>query len=152
MLLYSSAQKLYISPVFLSLPMVEIKPIDAVEAKPGRYVIFDGHACVVKSLEISRPGKHGHAKCRIEAVGIRDGKKIIKIMPGHDKIESPVIEKKTAQVLSVHGDSANVMDMESFETFDIKIPDELKGKVSEGVQVQYWIVLDEKIIQDISNK
>ncbi|MDP3728092.1 MAG: translation initiation factor IF-5A [bacterium] len=130
--------------------MGEIKPIDAVEAKPGRYVIFDGHACVVKSLEISRPGKHGHAKCRIEAVGIRDGKKIIKIMPGHDRIESPVIEKKTAQVLSVHGDSANVMDMGSFETFDIKIPEELKDKVVEGVQVQYWVVLDEKIVQDIA--
>ena len=56
--------------------MVEIKPIDAVEAKPGRYVIFDGHACVVKSLEISRPGKHGHAKCRIEAIGLKDDKKI----------------------------------------------------------------------------
>ena len=122
--------------------MVEIKPIDATEAKPGRYVIFDGHACVVKSLEISRPGKHGHAKCRIEAIGIKDDRKIIKIMPGHDKIESPVIEKKTAQVLSVHGNTANVMDMDSFETFDIKIPDELKEKIQEGVQVQYWVVLD----------
>lgn len=130
--------------------MVEIKPIDATEAKPGRYVIFDGHACVVKNLEISRPGKHGHAKCRIEAVGIKDGRKIIKIMPGHDKIESPVIEKKTAQVLSVHGNTANVMDMESFETFDILIPEELKAKVVEGIQVQYWIVLDEKIVQDIA--
>ncbi len=129
--------------------MGEIRPIDAVEAKPGRYVIFDGYACVVKSLEISRPGKHGHAKCRIEAVSIRDGKKIIKILPGHDKIESPIIEKKTAQVLSVHGTSANVMDMTSFETFDIKIPEELAGKVAEGIQVQYWVVLDEKIVQDI---
>ena len=127
--------------------MVEIKPIDAVEAKPGRYVIFDGHACVVKSLEISRPGKHGHAKCRIEAMGIKDGKKIIKIMPGHDKIESPVIEKKTAQVLSVHGDSANVMDMESFETFEMQIPEELKGEVKDGMQVMYWEVLDARIIK-----
>jgi len=130
--------------------MGEIRPIDAVEAKPGRYVIFDGTACVVKSLEISRPGKHGHAKCRIEAVGIRDGKKIIKIMPGHDRIESPVIEKKTAQVLSVVGSTANVMDMASFETFDITVPEELKDKVQEGVQVQYWVVLDEKIMQDIA--
>ncbi|MSR86067.1 translation initiation factor IF-5A [Candidatus Woesearchaeota archaeon] len=130
--------------------MGEIKPIDAVEAKPGRYVIFDGVACVVKSMEISRPGKHGHAKCRIEAISIKDDKKIIKIMPGHDRIESPVIEKKTAQVLSVHGNMANVMDMGSFETFDIKIPDELKEKVQEGVQVQYWVVLDERIVQDIA--
>ena len=129
--------------------MGEVKPIDATEAKPGRYVIFDGYACVVKSLEISRPGKHGHAKCRIQAVAIKDGRKIIKIMPGHDKIESPVIEKKSARVLSVMGDRANVMDNDSFETFDIIVPEELKEKVKEGVQVTYWVVLDEKIVQDV---
>jgi translation initiation factor 5A len=130
--------------------MGEVRPIDATEAKPGRYVIFDGFACVVKNLDISRPGKHGHAKCRIEAIAIKDGRKIIKLMPGHDKIDSPVIEKKTGQVLSISGDVANVMDMESFETFDMKIPEELKDKVKEGSSVSYWTVLDEKIIQDIS--
>ena len=73
-------------------------------------------------------------------------------MPGHDKVESPNIEKKIAQILSDVGNKANVMDMESFETFDMIIPDELKAKVFEGVQVTYWIVLDEKIMQEISNK
>lgn len=129
--------------------MGEVRPIDAVEAKPGRYVIFDGFACIVKNLEISRPGKHGHAKCRIEAITIKDGRKIIKLMPGHDKIDSPVIEKKTGQVLSLSGNIANVMDMESFETFDIIIPDELKAKVKEGTQVMYWVVMDERIVQDV---
>ncbi len=132
--------------------MGEVRQIDALEAKPGRYVIFDGFACIVKNVEISKPGKHGHAKCRIEAIAIKDGKKIIKVMPGHDKVESPIIEKKIAQILSVVGNKANVMDMESFETFDMIIPDELKAKVFEGVQVTYWIVLDEKIMQEISNK
>jgi translation initiation factor 5A len=131
--------------------MGEIKVIDATEAKPGRYVIFDGFACVVKNLEISKPGKHGHAKCRIEAVAIKDSRKIIKVMPGHDRIESPVIEKKNAQVLSIMGDKANVMDSESFETFDILIPEELKDKVKEGVNVTYWVVLDEKIVQAVMN-
>ncbi|MFH1972617.1 MAG: translation initiation factor IF-5A [archaeon] len=130
--------------------MGEIKQIDATGAKTGRYVIFDGQACIVKSIEISRPGKHGHAKCRIEAVTIKDGKKIIKIMPGHDKIESPVIEKKKAQVLSVNGNQASVMDMETFETFDIEIPEELVGKVNEGTIVIYWGVLEDKLMKQIS--
>jgi len=129
--------------------MGEIKLIHATETKPGRYVIFDGKACVVKSLDISRPGKHGHAKCRIEAVAIIDGKKIVKIMPGHDNVESPIIEKKTAQVLSVAGDKASVMDMESFETFDLTISEELKDQIEEGITVTYWIVLDDKIIKEI---
>ncbi len=38
------------------------------------------------------------------------------------------------------------MDNESFETFDLKIPDELKGQVKEGSVINYWIVLDEKIL------
>jgi len=134
------------------ISMGEIKQIDATGAKVGRYVIFDGQACVVKNVEISRPGKHGHAKCRIEAVTIKDGKKIIKIMPGHDKIESPVIEKKKAQVLSLSGNMVNVMDMETFETFDLEIPDELKDKIVEGTIVLYWTLMEDRIIKQIANE
>ncbi|RKX56725.1 MAG: translation initiation factor IF-5A [Thermodesulfobacteriota bacterium] len=123
--------------------------VDAGSLKPGRYVVFDGEACVVKSIQTSRPGKHGHAKCRIEAVTLKDGRKIIKVMPGHDKVASPIIDKKTAQVLSVNGDTANVMDMETYETFDLKIPEELQGQVVEGAQVLYWVMLGEKIMKQV---
>ena len=51
------------------------KLIGATEAKPGATIMVDGVACVVKSNDISKTGKHGHAKCRIEAIGIIDGKK-----------------------------------------------------------------------------
>jgi translation initiation factor 5A len=141
---------LYIS-VFSYHVMGDVKQIDATHAKPGKYVVFDGQACIVKNLEISRPGKHGHAKCRIEAVTIKEGKKIIKIMPGHDSIDSPIIEKKQAQVLSVIGEKANVMDIETYETFDITIPEEFREKLAEGSQVLYWIVLDEKIVKEVKS-
>jgi len=129
--------------------MAEIKQVQVTGLKSGRYVIIDGVACKVTKMDVSKPGKHGHAKCRIEAVGIIRGEKKVVVLPGHDKIDSPVIEKKSAQVLSVHGDDANVMDEESFETFDLKIPDELKGKVEEGSKVLYWIVIDEKIMMEL---
>ncbi|MBT3323812.1 translation initiation factor IF-5A [archaeon] len=129
--------------------MGEVKQIHATDAKPGRYVVFDGKACVVKNLDISRPGKHGHAKCRIEAVSLIDGKKTVKLMPGHDKLDSPIIGKKTAQILSVTGDKANVMDMETYETFDLEIPSELKEKVKEGVTVLYWIILEDKVMKEV---
>ena len=117
--------------------------------KPGRYIIFDDKVCILKSLETSRTGKHGHAKCRVEAIGVLDNSKIIKIMPAHEKVEVPIIEKKNAQVLSIQGDTANVMDMESYETFDLKIPDELKGNIKEGVKVAYWIMLDNKVLKEV---
>ena len=70
-------------------------------------------------------------------------------MPGHDNIEVPIIEKRTAQVLSLHGDMANVMDSETYETFDLKIPEEFKDQVVEGSSVLYWTILDEKIIKQV---
>jgi len=98
-------------------------------------------------MDKSSTGKHGHAKFRIEAVSMMDGKKIITVLPGHDPIESPIIEKKNAQILSIHGDVANVMDMETYETFDLKIPEELKSVVKENDIVIYWIILDNKIMK-----
>ncbi|MEK6904486.1 MAG: translation initiation factor IF-5A [Nanoarchaeota archaeon] len=127
--------------------MSDIKQANATEIKPGNYVIFDGKACVVKDVQKSKPGKHGHAKCRIEAISIIDDQKIIKVMPGHDRVDVPIIEKKNAQVLSVAGESANVMDTETYETFDIKIPGEMKGQIKEGSSVVYWIVLGQRVIK-----
>ena len=117
--------------------------------KPGNYVILDDIACTVKSVQTSRPGKHGHAKCRIEAVGMIDGQKKIIVAPAHDKIDVPIVIKKTAQVLSINNDVANVMDSESYGTFDLKVPDDLKDKVTEGSQIVYWIILNQKIMKQL---
>ncbi len=125
------------------------KPVSVSSLKKGSTVVIDGAACKVTDLQVSRPGKHGHAKVRMTAVGIVDDKKRVIIMPGHDHIDTPIIEKKTAQVLSVSGDTANIMDMESYETFDLKIPSELKGKCIEGSTALYWIILNEKVMKEI---
>ena len=52
-----------------------LKLINAAEARPGVAIIVDGVACLVKSNDISKTGKHGHAKCRIECISVIDGKK-----------------------------------------------------------------------------
>jgi len=126
--------------------------VSAGSLKPGRYVVIDGAACVVKSVQTSRPGKHGHAKARVEAVGLIDGVKRIIIKPGHDMLESPLIKKEVAQVLSISGEMANVMDVKTYETFDLKIPEELVKKVKEGCQVAYWIILNDKVMQQVRSE
>lgn len=80
--------------------------------KKGSNVVIDDVACTVTDLSVSRPGKHGHAKVNFMAVGILDGRKRNVVMPGHDDVDVPLIEKKNAQVLSVSGTHANVMDSE----------------------------------------
>lgn len=128
---------------------MDIKLTEVTSLKKGNYVILNGAACTVSDLQISRPGKHGHAKVRLSAVGIIDRKKRIVVMPGHDKIEVPIIDKRTAQVLSMSNDTANVMDMETYETFDLKIPEDLKASCVEGVTILYWVILNDKVMKQV---
>jgi translation initiation factor 5A len=125
------------------------KVVGAGTLKEGSYILIDGAACRVSSSETSKSGKHGHAKVRIVAIGLIDEKKREIVTPAHDNVEVPIVEKKSAQVLSVSGNMANVMDEESFETFDIKVPEELKATVVPNCKVLYWIILGEKIMKQL---
>ena len=98
-----------------------LRLINATEAKPGTTIMIDGEACTVRSNDISKTGKHGASKCRIEAIAIFSGKKKVNAVPGHERFEVPMINKRKAQVLSLSGNSASVMDLESYETLDVPI-------------------------------
>ncbi len=131
--------------------MSSSKLAPATSMKKGSYIALDGEACKVVSTQISRPGKHGHAKIRIEAVGLIDEKKREVVMPGHDNVEVPIIEKRNAQVLSVQGDTANVMDSETYETFNIAIPEDMKADVIEGAIVLYWDILGNRVMKQLKS-
>jgi translation initiation factor 5A len=125
-----------------------LKIIGATEAKVGTNILLDGRPCVVKKVDVSKTGKHGHAKCRIEAVGILDNSKKVFVIPGHDKLEVPLVTKQKGQILSISGNTVSVMDLESFETIEIECPDEeLKSQLEENCNVEYWDVEGEKIIK-----
>tara|TARA_Y100000310_G_C20560138_1_gene752642 strand:+ start:699 stop:1088 length:390 start_codon:yes stop_codon:yes gene_type:complete len=125
------------------------KVIDATEMRVGTYLLLDGVAHQVKKMDISKTGKHGHAKVRFEASSILTGKKKVNVVPGHDKFEVPMIDKRQAQVLSVSEDIASIMDSENFENFDLKIPEELKDSLVDGVTVEYWDVEEDKLIKRV---
>ena len=131
--------------------MGEVKQVGIGTLQKGSYCVIEGVACRVVDIQISRPGKHGHAKSRISAVGLLDDKKRVIVAPSHDNIDVPLVEKKTAQVLSINGSMANVMDIETFETFDLKIEDELKAEITEGCNILYWIVLNDKVMKQVKS-
>ncbi len=123
------------------------KIINATEVRVGTNIILDGRPSTVKKIDISKTGKHGHAKARIEAVGMIDGTKKILVIPGHDRLEIPMVEKRKAQVLSI-GDHVNLMDLESFETLDIECSDpEVKSQLVEGENAEYWDIEGVKVIK-----
>ncbi|MFH1626588.1 MAG: translation initiation factor IF-5A [bacterium] len=122
------------------------KIINATEVKVGTNILVDGKPCTVKKVDISKTGKHGHAKARIEAVGIIDGNKRVFVIPGHDKLDVPLVNKNKAQVLSI-GDKVSVMDLETFETFEIDCSEEIKSQLEESGNCEYWDIEGEKIIK-----
>ena len=118
----------------------------AKELKPGKYVIIDGIPCRVVSVDISKPGKHGAAKMRIVAMGVFENVKKTLLTPSDAEVEIPIIKRKTAQVLSVSGNTAQVMDKQTYEIFDVVIPDEFKGQIEEGKDVELMEALGKRAI------
>ncbi len=129
-----------------------VKLINATELRSGNFLILNNIVCIVKSIDISKTGKHGHAKARIEARGIIDGKKHITVMPGSERVQVPIIDKRKGQILSINKENkkVNIMDLESFETFDVITDPELINDLQEGIQVEYWVVEDQKIIKRLA--
>jgi len=120
--------------------------------QPGRYVVIDEEPCKVLSVTTSVPGKHGEAKARLEAVGIFDNKRRSIVKPADTAMEIPIVEKKVGQVVAISGETAQIMDMETYEIFDSKIPDELKDKLVQGGEVIYWILMGRKMLMQVKNQ
>jgi translation initiation factor 5A len=113
--------------------------IEVRSLKEGKYVLIDEEPCVIKSMTHSKTGKHGSAKSRIDAIGIFDGTKRSIIAPVTEKIYVPIVERKNGQVLSVSGDVVQIMDNADYSTLELKIPEELKGKIVAGKDISYLI-------------
>ena len=116
---------------------------------PGKYVMVDGVACRVLKTQSSVSGKHGSAKTRMDCVGLIDGKRRSVLKKAGTDMEIPVILKKTAQVLSISENMAQIMDTESYETFDTEIPEEIKGEIEAGKEVNYWDIQGTKVIKGL---
>ena len=118
------------------------------DLKIGHYIVVDGEPCKIVEYEKSKPGKHGAAKARIVAISVTTGAKKSVISPVDARIEVPMIEKRTGQVLAFVGNNIQIMDMESYETFETPMPEEeaLKSKLAAGVEVEYWQMLGQNKI------
>ena len=139
-------------PTLLSIYRTEepslSRPVDVGSLKIGQYVVIEDEPCKIVELEKSKPGKHGSAKARIVAIGVLTGQKRNVISPVDGKLEVPMIDKKTGQVISMQPDSVQIMDMQSYETFETPLPDdeEVKSKLAAGVEIEYWEMLGKKKI------
>ena len=112
----------------------------------GKYVIIDDAPCRVVSMDKSKPGKHGAAKLRIEAMGLFDNGKRSLMKSTDADVEIPIVERKRAQVVSLSGNLANLMDLSSYETFDAPIDEEMMKDLEVGKEIQYMLVMGKKLL------
>jgi len=117
------------------------KPERVGQLKVGRYIVIDDEPCKIISYSTSSPGKHGAAKARIDARGIFDSQKRSIIKPVDAKVHIPIIDKASAMVTAIMGETVQIMDMNTYEYFDININDDIEGDLQEGVQVEYMETL-----------
>lgn len=129
---------------------MDIKVIGVNEVRKGDTILTEDNAiCKVTEVTFSAPGKHGHAKARIEAVGLLDDKKRVFVLPSENKLRVPIIDKRDAQVVSIAGDKVQLMDAETYDIFETDIPEEFKERIKEGVQVVYSDLMGKKVIKNI---
>ena len=112
--------------------------------KEGRYVVIDEEPCKILGISVSKPGKHGAAKARIDAVGIFDGVKRSIVQPVSAKTYVPIVERKSGQVITIAGSTATLMDMKEYTHFEIEIPSEKAGQVEVGKEIPYIESLGKK--------
>jgi translation initiation factor 5A len=124
------------------------KPVEIGDLKEGSFVVIDNVPCRVVSMDKSKTGKHGSAKARVVAIGIFDGMKRNILAPGGQRVDVPIVEKKAAQVIAIMPDTIQLMDLGTYETFEISKPkeEEIVAKLASGVEVEYWDILNEKHI------
>ncbi len=125
------------------------KLVGANSIKDGSFILIDGAPCRVVDVAHSKSGKHGSAKCRIQGIGLLDERKREFVVGAQENVEVPVIDKRTAQIMSITGDMATVMDLETYETVEMKIPEELKGQIQEGGSILYWVIMGTKVMKQV---
>ncbi|WP_257298512.1 translation initiation factor IF-5A [Haloarchaeobius sp. FL176] len=115
------------------------------DLQEGSYVMIDDVACKINGYSTAKPGKHGSAKARVEAVGVFDGKKRSMSQPVDAKCWVPIIERKGGQVVSVESETvAQVMDLDTFETFSMSIPSDLELEPDD--EIEYLELEDQRKI------
>lgn len=131
------------------MSLMAVEQAEVRELKEGRYMVIDDEPCKILSISTSKPGKHGEAKARIEAVGLFDGNKRSVVYPVKHKILVPIIDKRQAQVVSIMGSEAQLMDLETYEMFHLPLTEDVKSELKPGGDIMYIVAMERKKIMRV---
>lgn len=127
------------------------RPTEAGSLKVGSFIVIDGEPCKIVEIEKSKPGKHGSAKVRIVAIGFFDNVKRSMVAPASSQVEVPVINKSNAQVIAITPNSVQLMDLSTYEVYEVTPPEdeEIKSRLAPGVEVEVWEIMGRRKIMRV---
>jgi translation initiation factor 5A len=119
--------------------------------KVGRYIVIDNEPCKLVEYTTSKPGKHGEAKARMVAIGLFDGQKRSLVHPVKHKVHVPLVDRRKAQILANMGAEIQMMDLETFETFNVPlkdIPEKFHSNMEPGNEIVFLSAMGRKLVTD----
>ncbi|MFW9940859.1 MAG: translation initiation factor IF-5A [Candidatus Thorarchaeota archaeon] len=139
---------------------MSIRRTEIQKLKSGQFIMVDEEPCIIKSTERSKSGKHGHAKVRVVCVGLFDNNKRSLTIPSGHMVDIPEIIKGSAQINFIDDTMINIMDLESYESFDVEWPkeEELVKKLKDlqaqpdkisTAQVDYWTLAGKTLLNRV---
>jgi translation initiation factor 5A len=117
--------------------------------KVGSFVVIDGEPCRVVEISRAKTGKHGSAKATVTAIGLFSKSKKVLVAPVDTQVEVPIIEKRIGRIIADLGDRLQVMDVETFEVFEVSkdtIDETIRDKLTIDQEVEYWLVMNARVI------
>ena len=117
--------------------------------KIGSFVVIDGEPCRVVEISKAKTGKHGSAKATVTAIGLFSKSKKVLVAPVDAQVEVPIIEKRIGRIIADLGDRLQVMDVETFEVFEVSkdtIDETIRDKLTIDQEVEYWLVMNARVI------
>ena len=119
--------------------------------KVGRYIVIDDEPCKLVEYVTSKPGKHGEAKARMVVIGLFDKQKRSLVHPVKHKVHVPLVDRRKAQILANMGSEVQMMDLETFDTFNIPlrdIPDKFHENMKPGNEIVFLSAMGRKLVTD----
>jgi len=104
------------------------------ELQEGSYVMMDSVPCKIDHYSTAKPGKHGSAKARVEGKGVFDDRKRSLSQPVDAKVWVPIIHRKQGQVVSVSDGEVQVMDLDTYDTFTMRIPEDEEFSPDDNIE------------------
>ena len=114
-------------------------------AKKGLYMLIDGKPCKISEVQVSKTGKHGHAKAHITGIDIFTGKKYEINVPTSHNVDVPIIVRNKYLLTAIEDNFMSLLDDNGNLKNDMSVPsnelgDRILDYYSKGIEVYVEIM------------